>query len=403
MNQVRKKARKSGFSILLVGLLIPMYLEVLDSELFTFDLPGPYSLGKICLIALGLYSIVEFFYFRNKAFIALLIILLGTLIGAFFANDQFDNLSASFGQMLLLFGSLGFAHLLLRNKFIYDSIFWLFLVLLVYWSIYVFQRTFLAGGVTYYSLFANDQAYNHHIPGFYLSLSAIFFAVYLKDRGFIQWWVSILILIYAVVGCVMIESRSNTLFLAFCALYFYGNLKRLRFTQILGFVALVSLGYLTINLVITSNSKLQNRFTLDTEQQSSTNVARLWIYENISKELIKNPFGKGIDNSKLNYKGIKKVNAHNQYLTWGLAGGLTALLGVGFLINVLLRYNSKIMASNSHKRINLLLPIWAVIAIAFITLLTIEFGGLLMNFLYALLFWAVYQIERLSLVSKQDF
>ncbi len=77
---------------------------------------------------------------------------------------------------------------------------------------------------------------------------------------------------------------------------------------------------------------ISGRFNLsDTDYQARTLRSRFLLIEMFFESFINYPLGKGINNIKLNIGYRDSLLAHNQYISFIIAGGIFAMIGVFYL------------------------------------------------------------------------
>jgi hypothetical protein len=363
-------------------LAIPIVLECLRADLFTIDLPLiPLSLGKSIFVLIGLYSLLYFrprfnLYFKIFLSVALLI-----FFSSLFSSDVFDSISRAAADLILVVASAGWINLW-RRKTILRILNVFIIGGFIYWSYYIFYSVNVHGSYTYF--FNNiDGAINHHTSAFIVCLSSAYIIIrfmYTNNRINISAIILVLITIYTLF---LSESRSNLLvyFVFLLITFYHAKLFSLQ-SLVFYFVLILSLFYLTSN--INESDILSTRFSLDYGDQLISNNIRLDIYKNFDNEILKNPFGKGALDSKILCSDGVYRNAHNNFISYAIRGGFIALFLMIFYIFIFFR---KIFAFNFIDSQHVQLSSLRVLClILFLTLFSIDLGGLLYVVLLSLFF-----------------
>jgi hypothetical protein len=369
---------------LLLLLLAPFFVEALGVKALIITIPGsPLSLGALCSLGFGIPVLITNKGRSSRIVQSLLIIYLGALVGAFFSDDVLGNISAALGQCFLLIGvyalAIEFSKQNLRLFWMLDAFMfacWL------YWFNYIVSKIPLLGAYTSYSaLWTMGKVLNHHIPGLLLSVSAIYLANRLIGRSKLA---SYGIMGLTIVGCIVIDSRSNVLFstLGLVWMIFQHRKLSVRFVLI-SLVALYGLFYTTSRL-FEDYKFLRRRFDVQNQEyQSATVQSRIYFYERFLVELARLPLGRGIENTKVEHD-YKMMLLHNQFLTFILAGGLIAMVGIIMLFSTFFRILFRYHYRSERAVVSpYIIPIKGFSLVLMATLTTIEFGGSIVYLCFA--------------------
>jgi hypothetical protein len=335
MRLENKKTLSFGFAFKYLFILSPFWLEFVDFENYLLAIPGfPYSLGMIAFMFLGLPKFRVYKDWNNDMVKALIIILLGIFLGSFFGNLVYESLSRSIGLIPLVFSIIGFSYYF-EYKLFKSFLDLVFIVIFIRWSLYVITIIFLDGSLNSYSdaFVFGDRVTNHHIPGFYITVSAIYIInrfCFDKKRYTIS---AYLLLAFSLVMCVILESRSNLIFLLFTFIFGLYFVKK----KISGFVKSTSLIVIAFIFIFSYFFKdidfISQRFdATDSEYLENSNRGRSLAYIGFLPTVLSNPLGKGIKDIYVDIGLDFKVLMHNQYATFILAGGIISFLGIYFLI-----------------------------------------------------------------------
>lgn len=364
--------------ILTILVFIPVIIEAIDTR-FAIAIPGsPYSLGGLIFVFAGVTQLQRIQQpFKNRVFIAFVLVFLGTLGGAMFSNDVIRNMSRTMGAFLMVVGALGFSKLLEKKNFILllDI---LMVGSIIYWSFHVFSAVGSGALQTYTEQYRDDEVVNHHIPGLLISTGAFYLTArfFIKANGMTIF--GYLLLAFAAIVTIMAESRSNLLFMVVGSLitiyWINPNISK----WVLRLIPILILGYIIYDNILLSSENLNQRFSVvDSDYQTRTTNGRQMVYTLFTAEFLSSPFGRGMLNSKIDI-GDFIINAHNQYLTYILAGGIISGFGVfiflRYLIRLVMRFGAMVrrtMYPRASMAFNL------PVVIYFMTLTTIEQGGLL--------------------------
>ena len=137
-------------------LLIPSLLESIHSSVFLVNIPGsPLSLGRLCFILVGLFSLHKIKYLKNNnIFVSLMIILLGMFVGILFSPDLLSDLSKTIAFGLLIFSAAAISFSW-RKKSLQYLVNFSMIGMFSYWTIYNIKNVFSGNTILLYStLFA---------------------------------------------------------------------------------------------------------------------------------------------------------------------------------------------------------------------------------------------------------
>ena len=382
-----------------VLLLIPSFLECLDVELFLISIPGfPLSLGRLTFLLSGIVSLLNqgIIIWSTKIVYSLVLIYLGLSLSTIVSGGNFLSV---IGVVLLLIGSIGNARLFLNRTF-QKILSLFFLVLWTYWTLKMVLITSF-GSIEY----GSGDFVNHHIPGMMVSVSAAFISAYFFMKRKKLSLIGIIILLTTAVICLLIESRSNFVFTIVSLVYLITLYRKLTASDAIRTIPTVILAYMILINFISSQDRLQQRFTLsDVEYQEQTTEGRLEFISIGTKQFFSNPlFGRGIGNGFVEYNGIE-VLVHNQYLTFILSGGIFSLIGVVLFlrqigkISIRLRVIAFRYGNGSMKG---LIAMIASCLVFFMTLVTIENGGMLFYLMVSILISSFLQVMSSEWVIKK--
>jgi O-antigen ligase len=154
---------------------------------------------------------------------------------------------------------------------------------------------------------------------------------------------------------------------------------------------------IAISMLFDTSERLRQRFDIqDTEYQSETTASRLYVYTAFINVIQLHPFGTGYREAYLPGITSKRLFLHNSYLTYILGGGIFSLVGVLLLLRELLNLSISFVrrrkiVSNLQKKLE---PINLSFIIYFLTLVSIEQGGLFFFFILSLgIFCSKYNYE----------
>ena len=390
---------------IIILLLIPGILEAIDSSSFLVDIPGsPLSLGRLCFVLAGIVNLKKIKYLKNnKIFIAFMLITLGMFLGSFFSPNFLKALSRTIAFSLLIFsaGAISFSF---RKEALQYLLNFTMIGMFSYWTIYVVKNIFNGNVILFYSdLFGSDDVLNHHIVGLRLSTSAIYLASYLISFSKTKQKIGYLLIIITISLCLLIQSRSNTLFtlIAGLILYLTNNKASIKFF-IITFPLLIIFISLYLNYVGNIDA-VSERFNLtDTDYQAKTTQSRFLLIESFFESFINYPFGKGINNIKLNIGAGKMFLPHNQYLSLIIACGIFGMIGVFIWIRNLINILKLILFKKWKSQISKFESALVISLITFsLTLLTIDTSGLYFFFMLSFTIYLMSRYREIKLNLKQ--
>jgi len=364
-------------------------------EALIVTIPGsPLSLGALGSLAFGAPVLLTNKARSSRIISGLLIVYIGSLIGAFFSADVIGNVSAALGQFLLLIGVYGLAiEFSKQNKYLFWMLDIFMFACWLYWLFYILGKLpQISGRISYSKLWSLGQALNHHIPGLLISVSAI----YLSNRviGYSK-IASYAIFGLTIISCILIDSRSNVLFSIIGLLWMTFQHRKLSIRYILVTIISLTALFYSASMLLEDYDFLKRRFDIKNEEyQTSTVQSRLYFYQEFLVQLIRLPLGRGLENTKIEYE-YKMMLLHNQFLTFIIAGGLLALLGVvlilrtAFKILFLYRYSPDGSIASTY-----ILPLKGTMLILMATLTTIEFGGSIVYLTFATMAFLEIQYTR---------
>lgn len=374
-------ARTDQKSAMLLLLLVPFFLECFNGDMFLINLPGsPLTFGDLCMTAFGGMMLLLHGPRKSTIFNGMVLIYVGGIVGSFFSEDVVTNLSNAMGKIVLIFGVWGLAtSFRVYYKRLMDAMDVLMTLSLAYWAYYVLSRTLLSGKfVSYTALFLSGRALNHHIVGIQVSVAAIYVAGRLYSTPGLLRNISYGVLCLAVVCCLLIESRSNTIMVIVSALWLIFQERKIKPVYLLISLIVIYAMYTFAISFLAQYSFLEQRFNIDDgKYQTATNQSRLYIYQNYPATFLQHPLGMGFEAPRM-VVGYMVLNMHNQFLTYMLAGGLLGVIGVILFWKKflqILRYNRlKTLpeAMFSHTR-----ALTGMVFVFTFTLLTVENGGAL--------------------------
>lgn len=380
---------------IVILLLIPALLEVIDTSTFLVNIPGsPLSLGRLCFVLAGIVNLKKIKYLKNnRIYRAFILIMLGMLSGLFFSPNFTEAISKTIAFSLLIF-SAGSISFYFRKKGLQYLLNFTMIGIFSYWTIYLVTNIFSGNAILVYSdLFKSDDVLNHHIVGLRLSTSAIYLASYLISFSKTKQKFGYLLIVIAISFCLLIESRSNTLFtlIAGLILYLTNNKLSIKFFFIT-IPLLIIFTSLYLNYVGTIDA-ISGRFNLaDGEYQLRTTKSRFLLIELFFESFINYPLGKGINNIKLFYGYGNHFLVHNQYLSFIIAGGLFGMIGVFIWIRNLINISKLILFKKLKSQISKFESALILSSITYcLTLLTIDVSGL---FFFFQLSFSIYLISR---------
>ena len=232
----------------------------------------------------------------------------------------------------------------------------------------------------------NSNLINYHSFGLLLSCSILYLDQlysWLKKLNPIG-----IIFILLGIGIIIItESRANLLIVLFALFFFYTVGNGLKLKTI--FVLSLALGVILflVSFFMGTNESLARRFDLNDagyiEQTTKSRFDFIWL---VFDELGDKPFGRGANNTRVEYNGIP-FQPHNQYLTFILFAGLFGIIANIFWVIAL----SRQLLITTRYKLNYLKPFLSVVFVTMATLLTNDVSGAF--------FFLVFMIQ--SWVSKE--
>jgi len=396
---------KSSTSILSIVLLIPVFLEVIDSDLLLVSIPGsPLSLGRLCFLAVGFinYSNFRSTFNSNRILGAFLLIQLGLILGAVASNDISINLSRTIAIILMITSSFVLASEW-KNPSIQKLLHYFFLVNFIYWTVYIIGNVVSGNRIVAYSeLFRDQSVVNHHISAMKASISGIYLFQYFLRRKQKYRNLAFFIFFLTVVLCVLTESRSNSVFTILVgAIIIYRHIKSARSLLITG-VTIILIALPLVNFLGNQES-IANRFDVsDTDYQQRTTESRFVLVEySMERIFISAPLGSGITDIKLEYDRFRNFLVHNQYLSFSIAGGVVAFVGVLIWISAIFKTFNFLRRSRLRNAMGIMELSLAYSLITFyITLFTVDFSGLLF-FVFLSIFIMIYRNLNVLNVSHR--
>ena len=374
---------------------IPFLLEATFIPMFTILIPGsPLSLGRICLVLLGGMEIKHWRIKRARPlfFYVMFFLVIGTLLGTLFSENFGTDFIAFLGFSLLLISSYSASNILRFPK-IRKLVTYFFIFSFFYWVFFVFSTTIVGGrfAQTYGEIYranrlVNSNLINYHSFGLLLSCSILYLDQlysWLKKLNPIG-----IIFILLGIGIIIItESRANLLIVLFALFFFYTVGNGLKLKTI--FVLSLALGVILflVSFFMGTNESLARRFDLNDagyiEQTTKSRFDFIWL---VFDELGDKPFGRGANNTRVEYNGIP-FQPHNQYLTFILFAGLFGIIANIFWVIAL----SRQLLITTRYKLNYLKPFLSVVFVTMATLLTNDVSGAF--------FFLVFMIQ--SWVSKE--
>jgi hypothetical protein len=373
---------------------IPIFLECIDSSIFEINIPLPYSLATTFFILIG-WSLLLFNnnLSFNKIMVAFLFIYLSIALASFVNNNFNADISNSIGSLIKVIAAIGFANSF--NKYFIIKIFSFFCILnFIYWFVYVVYIVNIFENLESYSMLFNEgNVANHHIVGLAISSSSIFLLYnYFIKNNFIQSFGYILIILTMII-LFLTESRSNLIVYALIILYTLNISSKLSYRFLLfSIISFFSLYYF-FDFAFSTSERLDQKFSFDENYQISTNYIRLEILKRFPSELFSNILGKGVNGGTI-YISFKNYVPHNQFIAFTLQGGIISLL---FCLRILFNLcKSTFQFKNRNHKIY---PLFIFILSYFITLLTVDQGGLMFYIVLSITFF-VYDPKNRTLLFK---
>ena len=382
--------------------LFIIFIQCVDVKSFSVFVPLlPFSLGEILFIIVGLINYTSKKTRFNSIVFCFLVFNITGFIAAFVNEDFSTNISRSLGLFILLIASIGWSNLWSKKEFI-SALNIFFIVNLIYWSAYVISITYVFGNIVSYGQIygQDDSIINHHICGMAISTSSLYILnrFLIKKNKISMFGYGLIILTFIVL--VLSESRSNLFVFAIIVSLVLFYLHRFSIKSV---VAILFVGYFmlfTFNYLFSDQERITQRFSMDSDYQTATNLSRVEILKRFPGEILNNPLGKGaIGGTKLLIFNIEKKNPHNQYLTFSLQGGLLAFLAVLFFLERIIFFirNGRVLINNNRN-----ISAGFIVMIAYwVTLLTIDTGGLLFQLILSLTFYLYNVAEKQLNISRK--
>jgi hypothetical protein len=389
--------------IVTIFLLVPAFLEVIDSDLLIVNIPGsPLSLGRLCFVFAGFFNYFgkKVFIYNNRIFVAFFLIQIGLFIGAIVSNSIGANLSRTIGIILMI--ASAFALSRLWDNIGFQKIIHYFLITnFIYWLFYITSNIVSGDKILVYSeLFQDELVVNHHISALKLSVSGIYIFYFLLKRNGVYKYFGYLLFFFTVVLCALTESRSNTVFTTLVgALIIYVNSKN-SWNLLL---TVSGLFFFTIPFIsfLEKQEAIFNRFNVsDTEYQQRTTGSRFILLEiSLKKIFLTSPLGSGINEIRLDYDSSRKYLVHNQYLSFSIGGGVIAFAGVLVWLSAIFKMflfltDKRLIASLGILEVGLAYSLLNF----YITLFTVDNTGLFF-FMLLSMFLMIYRSLKASKLS----
>lgn len=378
-------------------------IEALGNSLLIIVIPGlPLSLGRLTFVIagfIGLYA-TRTAVIKNAFFLSALFLFLGFLLATFNMIEGKEAVNKTMAFFLLFVGAVGVASYwdVKLLKHLLDTY---FIAVFIYWTLviivkFLFDKDF----GNYAESFKEGEVVNHHIPGMLLSISTAYISLRyfnekskLNIKGYILFFTTALI-------CVLIGSRSNLVISIFILtiILFKNKFTVRRLVYITA--PLMFLGFILIKGVVLQDDYLTKRFTVsDMNYQQRSSEMRIHYVNLALLEFKNNPFGKGLTDAEVIYKGRTQF-VHNQYLTFILSGGILAILGIIFLFKGLWNIFRRLNFSSEIQKDDQIINACAISVITFfVILLTIESTGILFFIMFSLGIYS-YQTQTMLTVVE---
>lgn len=363
-------------------LLIPSILEAIDSSKMLVTIPGsPLSLGRLCFVLVGIRALSNIKKIKNNGVVfAFILIQLGIYIGAAFSTDVLGNLSKTIAFTMLIFSATTISFYwrdMSFQKLINISM----LALFAYWTIYILTNLIYGNKLLVYSnLFSEDEVVNHHVSGLKISISGIYLASRLLGVSKLRNLLGYSLILLSISLCLLIESRSNTLFtiIAGLILYFTNNKKISIKFVIITMPLFITAIVLYLNF-ISKIDVISERFDVsNVAYQQRTTESRFVLINLAFETIINQPLGRGITDIKLKFSDYRNFLPHNQYLTFIIAGGIFSLVGVFIWIRNLFILSKLMLLKRWKAQTTKIETALLVNVLLFcMTITTVDFTGLL--------------------------
>ena len=399
---------KSHITLLFYYFLIFfIYLELINPTYIINPISGfPYSAGKIGFIIIGIISLNKRIIDHDKSVWFVFLFITGLLLGSFHSVNVSESIQKAFGQGLLYIAAIGFGRIFfkLNNKRLFDI---LFLLMFIQWCYYILsplKTGQLNLDINFNSTLQEITLFNKHSIGLPLTTSSIYLFIRLSQAGIfansrkirlLLYSITITILIITTYLLFVIQSRSNFIFyfitLAIYFIYTYGKTNKKQI--VLGGIVLFISYYYIYNTVFSSNEFLNQQFYIGySEYHDQTFLSRFNLYSAFIFQLYENPLGIGGFEPYVEI-GYRRALMHNQYMTYIVTTGIIGIVAVSILFLILFKTllikevsgrNNKQITPKGYKIIYT--PIKYMLILFFMTLLTVESGGLFFMFMLSLLF-----------------
>jgi hypothetical protein len=367
--------------------LIPIILESIDFLKFSFQPAfSPISLGTFVIWVYGYLNYNKDFL-QNRLTTSFNIIVIGLLVSGVLTETPGNDLTRTLALIIGIISSVGFGRFLFKSKYI-EKLYIFFWGMNLYWVYYVLEL-YLTGKITaeyhFNSFNQGIETVNSHTVSIAISVSVIYlFHHYFSKGGTKNNLIAITLLGASIYAMLIAQTRSNVTFTLLVAsliilLKFNRQIKVQQLVLTLGvFLLLVSYIPDLASGFGDSESSIAKRFDVnDEEYQTSTTNSRKLVYLAFFDRLTNEFFGTGIIRPKLYIGSDDATNLlmHNQYATWGVAGGWISLIGVIMLIVSLITFFSKFF-SLYHTLESNVISLNLAILVYFITLFTIDQSGI---------------------------
>jgi len=367
--------------------ILPIILESIDFFKFSFQPAfSPISLGTYIIWVYG-YLHYNKNFLQNRITTSYNIIVIGLLLSGALTENPSNDILRAIAFIIGILASVGFASFLFKKGFV-KKLYLFFWALNLYWVYYVLEL-FLTGKISteyhFNSFNQSVETINSHTVGIAISVSVIYlFHHYFLLGGTKNNLIALALLGGSMFAMIVAQTRSNvtfTIMIASIIMLLKFN-KKLRIPQLIMsfgvFFLLISYVPEITSALGDSESSIAKRFDVnDEEYQTSTTNSRKLVYFAFGDRLTKEFFGTGIVRPKL-YLGTEETTnllMHNQYATWGVAGGWISLLGTIMLVVSLVTYFSRFFSLyvGLEKEV---ISLNLAILVYFITLFTIDQSGI---------------------------
>ena len=353
---------------------------------YSISIPySPYSLGASLFILVGILNLTITKVKINTVVICFFIIYATSFLASFINEGFLINISRSIGVMILYVASVGWINLW-RDKMVMNTLRIFMIVNFIYWSSYVLSVTMSEGIIkSYGEIYSLDSSIvNHHICGMAISISSIFILVeyFLKNTRINLFGHGLILFTFFVLF--LTESRSNFMVFAIGITLIIYWLSMISFKSIVTITLIGGFLFYSFDYFFSTQDRIVQRFSLDVEYHTATNLGRVEILKRIPEEIWKNPLGKGaIGGTSLKIFNVMK-SPHNQYLTYALQGGIIALIVAGYFVAKIVRVireGGEVVFRNKSMS-----AIFSLTLMYWVTLSTIDFGGLFHQIILSMTF-----------------